>query len=70
MFTRAIRLFLASAVTVGTLLTAAGAASAVGVGTFTRITDPSGTTTFKLDAAHPSNNHITVSGVTSADSRA
>jgi hypothetical protein len=67
MFTHPIRLLVASAVAVGMLLTAAGAASAVGVGTFTTITTPSGTTTFKLDGAHPSNNHITVSGVTSSD---
>jgi hypothetical protein len=67
MFTRSIRLSVASAVAAGTLLAAAGAASAVGPGTFTRITNPSGTTTFKFDGKHPSNNHLIVSGQTSAD---
>jgi hypothetical protein len=60
-------LSVASAVAAGTLLAAAGAASAVGEGTFTKITAPSGTTTFKFDGKHPSNNHFTVSGETSAD---
>jgi hypothetical protein len=67
MFTRAIRLSVASAVAAGTLLAAAGGASGVGPGTFTRITNPSGTTTFKFDGEHPSNNHLIVSGETSAD---
>ena len=64
---RAFRVFVPAAVAVGILLTAAGAASAVGVGTFTSISDPGGTTTFTFDGAHPSNNHITVAGETSAD---
>jgi hypothetical protein len=67
MFTRTIRLSIASAVAAGTLLAATAAASAVGTGTFTRITNPSGTTTFKFDGKHPSNNHLIVSGETSAD---
>jgi hypothetical protein len=67
MFTRSIRLSAASAVAAGTLLAGAGAASAVGPGTFTRITDPGGTTTFKFDGRHPTNNHFTVSGVASND---
>lgn len=64
---RAVRLSAASAVAAGALLAAAGPASAVGPGTFTKITEPSGTTTFQFDGRQPSNNHFTVKGKASSD---
>src|SRR4051794_10688867 len=67
MLGRAIRLSIASATAAAAVLLAAGGATAVGPGTFTKITNPSGTTTFEFDGKHPSNNHLTVSGQTSLD---
>src|SRR5436305_7246260 len=67
MFNRAICLSVAAAAAAGVLLGPAGVASAVGHGTFTRITAPSGTTTVNYDGRHPGSNHIIVSGDTSSD---
>lgn len=66
MLKRAIRLSVASAAAVAALLAPAGA-SAVGSGTFTRITQPGGTTTVSFDGNHPGTSHLTVSGNTSPD---
>jgi hypothetical protein len=64
MFARAIRIFAIASLAGGVTVAFAGAAAgAPGPGTWTKITTPSGTTTFKF----PGNHHLTVSGVTSND---
>jgi hypothetical protein len=65
---RPVRRLAVAALVVGLVLTAAGGAwASPGPGTFTRITTPSGTTTFQFNGAPSATNHFTVSGQTSND---
>ncbi|HKC27238.1 MAG TPA: hypothetical protein VKB75_04425 [Jatrophihabitans sp.] len=68
MFARAFRITLVAVLTGGMMTALATSAGAVGTGTFTKITAPSGSSTaFKFNGANPATNHLTVSGVTSLD---
>src|SRR5437588_7725018 len=67
MITRILPVSAVAGLLAGVLISGAGSAGAVGAGTFTKITTPSHTTTFKFDSSHPSGHHLTVAGITSVD---
>ncbi|MCW2784448.1 MAG: hypothetical protein JWP74_965 [Marmoricola sp.] len=65
--TRPARILLVAALATGSLVALAQTSSAVGTGTFTRITTPASTTMYAYNGAPGATNHVTIAGQASLD---